>query len=151
MTAVKTLQGEKLLIKIGDGATPTETFTHDCLINTDRGIAFEADVTEILVPDCDDPSLPGWKQRLKDGLSAEISGAGRVHTASLEAWHNWFNGDIQKNVRVETNGVTGANGGGYWQGAFKLTAWSVTGPRKNLADVAVTLQSHGAVTWTDLP
>lgn len=151
MAAVKTLNGEKLLIKIGDGATPTETFTHPCLINTDRGITISADVTEILVPDCDLPDLPGWKQRLKDGMSAEISGAGRLHTPDLEAFFNWVSTDVAKNVRVETSGVSGANGGGYMAGAFKCTSLNVTGPRKNLTDVEITLMSHGVVTWVDLP
>ena len=149
MVAVKTLQGESLLIKI-ETAPGSGIYTHDCLINTDRGVTFESDVTEILVPDCDQPDLPGWKQILKDGLSAEIAGAGVMHTPSLEAWFNWFNGDISKNVRIETNGVTGANGGGYVQGAFKLTSYNWTGARKELSTVEVTLQSHGVCSWTDL-
>lgn len=148
---VATLQGENLAIKIGDGATPVEGFTKDCLINTDRGIAFSSDVTDIMVPDCDDPSLPGWKQRLKDGMSAEISGAGVLHTKSVESWFNWVSTDVAKNVRVELQGVTGANGGGYWQGAFKLTQFEVTGNRKELSNASITLQSHGVVTWVDAP
>jgi hypothetical protein len=150
MVAVKTLNGESLLIKI-ETAPGSGIFVHDCLINTDRSLSLEADVQDILVPDCDDPTLPGWKQRLKDGLSGEISGAGRMHTVSLKTWYTWFNGDAAKNVRVETNGVTGANGGGYVAGAFKLTAYSWTGTRKQLSDVEVTLQSHGPLVWVDLP
>lgn len=150
MTAVKTLNGEKLLIKIGDGGSPSETFAHDCLINTDRSVQMSADVTDIVIPDCDDPSLPGWKKRLKDGLEIQVSGSGVLHTASLETWFNWFKADTAKNVRIETNGITGANGGGYIAGAFKLTAFSWAGPRKNVATVEVTLMSDGECTWTDL-
>jgi len=39
MADVGIIEGEKLLIQIGDGAT-TEVFTHPCLINTTRGITF---------------------------------------------------------------------------------------------------------------
>lgn len=147
MTAVKTLNGEKLLVQIGDGASP-ETFAHDCLINTERGIQFSADMQEFTVPDCDDPSSPAWKDRLKDGLSATINGAGMVHTSSLETWFNWFTSNSTKNVRVKAD-AAGADGGGYWAGAFHLSNYEVTGTRKEKATVSVTLESSGTITWTD--
>lgn len=80
----------------------------------------------------------------------DISGTGLLHTASLETWFNWWKTDTAKNVRAETNGVSGANGGGYIAGAFKLKSISVSGTRKDLAQVSVNLVSHGALAWTDL-
>jgi hypothetical protein len=148
MTAVKTLAGESLLIQIGDGATPTETFTHDCLINTDRGISFSSDVTDVIVPDCDDPEAPAFKQRFIDGLSGDVSGAGILHTASVETWFNWFVSGDSKNVRVNQN-VAGALGGGYFAAAYKLASFSISGARKNLSTCEVSLVSTGAVTWVD--
>lgn len=148
MAAVKTMVGEKLLIQIGDGATPTEAFAHDCLINADRGIQMSSDQTDIVVPDCDDPSAPAWKELFKDGLSIQVSGGGVLHTSSLETFFNWFNSDDAKNVRVKFD-VTGANGGGYIAVPMKLTAFSVNGSRKNNTTVDITLVSHGVATWTD--
>lgn len=148
MTAVKTMVGEKLLIQIGDGGTPTEVFAHDCLINADRGIQFSADTTDVVVPDCDDPSAPAWKQLFKDGIQIQVSGGGVLHTTSLESWFNWMNSDTEKNVRVKFD-VTGANGGGYIAVPMKLTAFAVNGSRKNNSTVDVTLMSHGVATWTD--
>ena len=46
MTAVPRVSGSKLLVQIGDGATPTEAFAHDCLINTQRGIQFSSETNE---------------------------------------------------------------------------------------------------------
>jgi predicted secreted protein len=148
MAAVKTLNGEKLLVQIGDGASPSETFTHDCLINTERGIAFSADTQEFVVPDCLAPEDPAWKEVTKDGLSASINGAGMLHTSSVETWFNWFKSSDTKNVRVKVD-VAGADGGGYWQGAFHLTSFEITGNRKEKSTVSVTLMSNGPVTWTD--
>lgn len=147
MAAVKTLNGEKLLVQIGDGASP-ETFTHDCLINTERGIAFSADTQEFIVPDCAAPEDPAWKVIEKDGLSASISGAGMLHTSSVETWFDWFKDADTKNVRVKID-VAGADGGGYWEGAFHLTGMEITGTRKEKSTVSVTLASSGALTWTD--
>ncbi len=148
MASVKTMVGEKILIKIGDGATPTETFSHPCMINLDRGLAFSSDSTDVVVPDCDDPSAVAWKEVYKDGLSLQISGGGLLHTLSLETYFNWMTVDTSKNVQVLFN-VSAADGGGYISGAFKLTSFGISGTRKNNATVDLTLMSHGALTWTD--
>lgn len=147
MAVVKTMNGTKLLVQIGNGATP-EVFTADCLINAERGIQFSADTNEFIVPDCDAPDEPAWKETTKDGLSATITGGGMLHTSSIETWFNWFKDDATKNVRVKVD-VTGANGGGYWEGAFHLTGFEVNGERNQKAAVSVTLISSGVLTWTD--
>lgn len=148
MAQVKTMAGEKLLIQIGDGATPTEGFAHDCLINAERGLQMSSETNEFTVPDCDDPSAPAWKEMFKDGLSIQVSGGGVLNTSSVETWFNWFNSDSAKNVRVKFD-VTGANGGGYIAVPMKLTAFNINGTRKSNSTVDVTLMSHGVATWTD--
>ena len=137
MAAIKTMVGTKLLIQIGDGASPTETFAHDCLINAERGIQFSSDTSDEVVPDCDDPSAPAWKEIFKDGLQIQVSGGGKLHTTSLETWFNWFNSDTEKNVRIKFD-VT-----------MKLTAMTVNGSRNANSTVDLTLSSHGVATWTD--
>lgn len=147
MAKVKTLNGKKLLVQIGDGADP-EVFAHDCLINTDRGISFSSETTRQTVPDCDNPDSPGWSELTKDGLSATINGSGMLHTASVEDWFNWFNSDDSKNIRVMID-VPGADGGGYWAMAAKLTGFEVSGSRTEKATVSVTIESDGVATWMD--
>lgn len=146
MANVATLNGHQLLIQIGDGGGP-EVFTHDCLINTERGIQFSADGQETIIPDCADPDAPAWKDLMKDGLMAVVNGQGLLNTSSLPAWDTWFRNNATKNVRVNVN-VAGASGGGYWAGAFHLMNFEVTGTRKQKATVSVTLQSSGTVTRT---
>ncbi len=143
---VKSLRGKQLLVQIGNGADP-EVFAADCLINTDRGIQFTSDTTSETVSYCDEPDSPGWTEVTKDGLTATITGSGKLHTISVEDWHDWFVSDDAKNCRVVLNGVSAANGGGHWAGAFKLTGWEVTGPEKEKAEVSVTLVNDGPVTW----
>lgn len=147
MTAVKSMNGTKLLVQIGDGASP-EVFTHDCLINTERSVQFSSDTNQTVIPDCDNPDAPGWKETMVDGLSASVTGAGMLHTASVADWFAWFASGAPKNVRIK-NDVSAANGGGYWSGAFLLTAFEETGARNDKATVSVTLTSTGAITWTD--
>ncbi|MBA3576184.1 MAG: hypothetical protein H0W39_01010 [Sphingomonas sp.] len=146
MALVKTINGTQILVQIGNGASP-EVFVADCLINAERGIAFQSDTNEFIVPDCTNPDDPAWKETTKDGLSASISGGGMLHTSSISDWHDWFIDKDTKNVRVLLNSVTLANGGGHWAGAFHLTGFEITGNRNEKATVSVTLISSGVVTW----
>ena len=147
MAPVSTMSGTKLVVQLGDGGGP-EVFAADCMINTERGIAFSSDTNDFIVPDCDNPDDPAWKEVVKDGLSASITGSGLLHTVNTEAWFDWFKGSATKNCRVLVN-VLAAAGGGYWAGAFHLTSFEVTGTRGDKAQVSVTMVSSGAVTWTD--
>lgn len=144
MAKVKTINGTQLLVQIGNGASP-EVFAADCLINTSRGIKFNVDTKDFVVPDCADPDSPAWKEVVKDGLSATIDGAGMLDTPSVEDWYNWLIDKDTKNVRVKIN-VPGADGGLYWQGAFHLTAFDVSGDRTDKATATVTLVSSGPLT-----
>jgi len=149
MAQAKTLSGVKLGILVGDGGSP-ETFSSDCLANTgDRGIGFTSDTNDVIVPDCTNPNDPAWKQVMKDGFKAEITGSGVLPTDKNKEWFNWFNSDTGKNCRVEFTGVAGADGGGYWEGQFKLTSYNVSGSRGDLVQVEFTLESNSAITWTD--
>ena len=148
MTAVPRVTGSKLLVKIGDGASP-EVFTPDCLINTSRGIQFQTDTNEYIQPDCDNPDDPAWKSVTKDGLSATINGAGMLYTSSLKDWFTWYASDDAKNIQFAVN-VLLAAGGGCWQGAFKLTNFEITSDgNKEQSTCTVTLVSDGTVTWED--
>ena len=149
MAPDKAMNGTSLLVQIGDGATPTEAFAHDCLINTDRGIQFQSETNRQVISDCDEPDGIAWSVVNKDSLSATITGSGMLHTASIPDWAEWFDSDGGKNVRVKLNGVTLANGGGHWAGSFKLTGWEVTGARNEKATVSVTLESDSPVAWVD--
>ena len=148
MAAVPRVTGSKLLVKIGDGASP-EVFTADCLINTSCGIQFQSDTNEFVMPDCDNPDDPAWKSVTKDGLSATISGAGMLYTASVADWFDWYKGDNGKNIQFALN-VPLASGGGSWSGSFKLTQFEVTSDgNKEQSTCTVTLVSDGPVAWTD--
>jgi predicted secreted protein len=140
MAQPTTIAGTSLLIKVGDGAS-VETFAHPCLINADRGIQFSSSNNAIVVPDCADPTAPGWNQATKDGLNAVITGAGVLDNvlATIQAYDTWFRGDTSKNVRVYLGSV------GFWGGAFKLTQWGITGARGGKAEVSLTLESEGTV------
>jgi predicted secreted protein len=133
--------GTQLYIKVGNGLTP-ETFTHPCLINTKRGIKFGSNSNKIIMPDCDNPDDPAWTQVITDGLNAMVDGAGKLDAAAIPDYDAWFRGGTAKNIQVWLGTK------GYWQGAFKLTAWEINGDRNDYCDASVTIESDGEVaTW----
>lgn len=146
MAEPATLRGDQLLIKVGDGADP-EVFTHPCLINTTRGISFTTDSNTVIVPDCANPSDPAWSKVIKASMSATVTGAGTLDLASVETYFNLLKSPNAKNLQVVV-GVLADTTGGYFAGAFQLTDFEITGERGGLAEVSITLQSDGAVTFT---
>ncbi|HWA22329.1 MAG TPA: phage tail tube protein [Caulobacterales bacterium] len=147
MAQAKTVKGSQLLILVGDGGSP-ETFAHPCLINSSRGIQFSAETNSANVPDCDDPDAIQWTEVDKKSLSAGVTGAGTLNATDSETFFDWFKSADTKTVRVKKN-VTGANGGGYWEGEFHLTQYEENGNIGEKVQCSITLVSSGAITWTD--
>lgn len=141
MAEVDVFNGSKILIRIGDGATPTEAFAHPCLINSSRSVQESATTVDSVVPDCADPDAPAWTQREKDALSVTITGEGLVNKADVAAYQAWLRQAANKNVQYTVDDNT-TN----MQGAFHLTEFQVSGERKEKAQVSITLVSDGAVT-----
>lgn len=147
MAQAKAVRGTKILVKIGDGGSP-ETFTHNCSVNGARSFQLSSQTNDVNVPDCDDPDLIAWIEREKVSLGATIQGAGICNTPDVEFFFNYAKDSDPRNVRVVVD-VAGADGGGYFAGAFLCTDFQVNGDRGSKADVSITLQSSGALTWTD--
>lgn len=138
MTAVATILGTGVQIRVGDGASP-EVFTHPCLINAERAVRFQSQTNEEYIPDCDNPDLPAIKETYKTAVYASVSGSGKLNSTDLSAYLAWWNSDDAKNVRVYFGAV------GYVQMAMKLTEFEVTGNRGGRAECNITLECHGAV------
>jgi hypothetical protein len=148
MAAVTDMRGIKLLIKVEDVNSPS-AYTAYCTINAARGISFSSAVNEFNIPDCADPDLLAWVAREKVNVSCSITGAGMLNTPDTEAFFDWAKDSDTRNVRVYLDGVSTADGGGYWAGAFHCTEFAVTGDRGTRAEASITLVSDGEVTWND--
>lgn len=146
MAQPKTAAWTKMLVQVGDGAMPTETFSQPCAL-VSRGFSFSATASQSVVPDCDNPDLPAWVQRVVNELSAGISGSGVLALAAHAIFRAWFLAGISRNVRIKID-VPLADGGGSYQGAFVLTKFELTGNRADgKVNVSVSMDSDGPVTW----
>ena len=144
MAAVKHARGVKLLLKVGDGASP-EVFSTFCSINAARGISFTSTTTDFNLPDCDDPEQIAWVVREKDGLSASVTGAGVLNTPDVEGFFDWLASPDSKNCKVVVD-VPAVDGGIVFSGAFHLTDFEITGDRGGKMECSITLASDGEIT-----
>lgn len=142
MVASTTFSGSKMLVLIGDGATPTEVFTAPCGLTT-KGLNRSAETSESTTPDCTDPSLPVWTEREVVSLSWDASGAGVLASESVAMWDTWFKSGQPKNIRIEV--YSGPNAGRKYSGAALLTQFNLTGERGNKVTVDTTLSGTGAL------
>lgn len=148
MTAAKVVRGKSLLILVSDGEV-SPTFAHPCLINAARGIVFSSGTNQTRIPDCDDPELIAWLRREKTDIGATVNGAGVLNTPDTEFYFDWVTSADPIAVQVKLNGVSGANGGGYFAGNFHCTNFEISGDLGDYAQCSIGLENDGAVTWTD--
>jgi predicted secreted protein len=145
MAKPTTAKWTKLTIWLGDGAMPTEVFTSAVCGLITKGIAFSTDTGDTVVPDCTNPDLPSWVERVPRSFTTSVTGAGVMAEETLSTWRTWFLSGAAKNARIALDLVAGD---GYFAGSFILTAFELTG---NEADgkvqINITMQSDGQITW----
>lgn len=144
MAAVKHARGVKLLIKVGDGASP-EVFSTPCSINAERGITFTAGSNDADIPDCSNPDAIAWVVREKTNLSASITGSGVLDTSDVQDFYDWLKSEDPKNIKVIVD-VPSSDGGVIFTGAFHLTEFSITGNRAEKMQASISLSSSGEIT-----
>ena len=146
MAAVKHARGVKLLLKVGDGASP-EVFTAYCSINAARSLQGTAATNEFNIPDCDDPDALAWVTREKVSVSYTVNGAGILNTPDVEDFATWLASEDAKNCQIIVD-VPSADGGVIFSGAFHLTEFQITGDRGAKMECTLSLASSGEVVVT---
>ena len=144
MAQATTRRWTKLSIWPGDGASPEDFTTQVCGL-TSKGFTLSADTSDSTVPDCDDPDLPSWIERVTRSLSASVSGSGVMAEETLSFWRTWMLAGTEKNVRIVLD-LSASDG--YFEGLFILTSFELTGNEGDgKIQISVGMQSAGAITW----
>lgn len=146
MAAVNYTRGVKLVLKVGDGASP-EVFTAMCSINAERGITFNAQMRDEVIPDCADLDAVAWLSREAESLSMEFTGGGMSDKSNVKTLWDWWESGESKNCQVVLDDDTAANVI-TWEGAYKLPTFDLSGNRGEKVAGTVAVASDGAVTAT---
>jgi hypothetical protein len=137
------LPGTKLLILVGDGASP-EIFGEPCGLTT-KSFDMTASTNTTLVPDCSDPEAPAFESTDINALSGSASGNGVMAVESFATWNDWWFSAQGKNVQIKLDNAAL----GHYAGIFKLVSLKLSGTRGNKVLVDVTIKNDGAFAWVD--
>lgn len=143
MATQPNFSGRKLLIRVGNGASP-EVFSIRCSFNGDRAISFEAATTDEMDIDCDNPEAVGWMVSQVDSLSATVSGAGRVKAPDVPFFFNWFESGEPRNAEIDVD-----DGAVTFAGQLLLTNFTVNGGETGSATADMAMRFTGPVTMTE--
>lgn len=139
MAQPTTARPGKMRILLGDGASP-EVFTAPCGLTT-KALRVSKDLSDVLIPDCDDPDAPNWLARDVTSLSIEITGEGLLAAESEAVWNDATFSTESVNVKVEIEFTTGTR---TFLGKFHVTA-SPTAQAGQRVSIDVSMQSDGII------
>lgn len=146
MATQPNFSGRRLIIRVGDGASP-EVFSLFCTFNGDRAIQFDSSSTDETDIDCDNPTAVAWTVTQVDSLSATVSGGGRVKAVDVPEFFTWWRSGEARNAQVEIE----ATGGVMFEGQLLLLSWNVNGGETGSATADMTMKFTGPVTMDETP
>ncbi|NBC37364.1 hypothetical protein GTZ99_12465 [Novosphingobium sp. FSY-8] len=136
------------VLKIGDGGSPSETFTISCG-KADVNINVSADSSDHYVRDCAKPgAVPARKVRFS-GKKLDVTASGLTNADTYADEIDLVGTKV--NVKVEYCAENGTDGGvllGTLACKMGITALNITGPRDGNSSCEITLVSDGAWTYT---
>ena len=142
------VEADFALIKIGDGATPTEAFTVLCGIR-DVNVNRVANTADRFVRDCAKPGEVPVRKIRTTGKQLDVTGSGLIDKAHIEKFEDALG--VATNYKIELYIADGTDAGelmGTFAGAFVMTAANISAPQGADSSAEVSLANHGAWTWT---
>ncbi len=138
MVAPVTARFGKFRVLIGDGADPI-VYTAPCGF-TSKSLTLTKDLTDVNLPDCDDPDAVAWVGRDASSLSASVSGEGVMASQSIETWLDaWENVEsVPVKIEVEFPDKTVT-----WTGYMHVATFTAGAEQGGRATANVELQSDG--------
>lgn len=148
MARPTTFVGSSVAIYLESSTTPGE-FNRPCGLNS-HSATFTKNLTEVMVPDCDDPELPAWVARGVESLDFSANGSGILAAEALDDWWGAFNTTESVLARIYVGKATDTANGRYWQGMVHVNSFEITGERGNRAQASVSVVSDGELTYHEV-
>jgi hypothetical protein len=140
-------QTTRLIIQLGDGATPTESFAHTCGANT-FGVSLTNNLGENVVLDCDNPlDVPAAIVRHLESQDTSATISGMVTTEAWPTWRAWADGGTEKNIKLFLD-ESAADNGGFWTLPAFLQQLELSKENSGKVSFSATLSGAGKRTWT---
>ena len=132
--------GTKVLLKVGDGGTPTENFA---VLAGQQDTEMQGSTT---TDDVTDKDQQGWGSTLNVLRQITVTTSGKAKWPDLTgldalrvAWET--GADVNCEIVLNT-------GGAKYAGAFTVTAWNVSGGHTGATAYNITIENNGVPTYT---
>lgn len=140
-------QTTRLIVQIGNGATPTEVFAHTCGANS-YTMNLTNNLGENTVIDCDDPlDAPASIVRHLESQDTSVTIAGMVTTQAWPTWRQWADDGSTKNIKLLLDEAAVDNGG-FWVVPAMLASLELTKEGSGKATFTATITGNGSRVWT---
>lgn len=141
-------QTTRLIIQLGNGATPTEVFAHTCGANS-FGVTLTNNLGENTVLDCTDPlDVPGVIVRHLESQDTSATISGMVTTEAWPTWREWADNGAEKNIKIFLD-ESAANNGGHWILPAYLQSLELGKENSGKVTFSATISGAGQRVWTD--
>lgn len=136
----------KFTVKLGDSATPV-VYTAPCGF-TSKSLILTKNLTEVNLPDCDDPDAVAWIGRDAASLSAEVTGQGVAAAESvptwLAAWENVESVPVKIELVFPAKTIT-------WTGFMQVSVLTIGAQQGGRVTLDVTMSSDGELVRVETP
>lgn len=134
--------GRSLLIKIGDGGSPSETFTNLCGFRA-RSFNLSANPVDTTVPDCATPSNAVQRTTVPGIVNREFSGSGLFDSDAASAV---LMGHV--NAATVFNAQVIVPGYGTYEGSWMCSNFEFSGEMEGNMEFTATFMAADALTFT---
>ncbi len=139
-----TARAGKFRVLLGDSADPI-VYAAPCGF-TSKSLSLGKSLSEVLIPDCDDPDAPLATGRDVESTTASISGEGVAAASSLPVWLDAYDSTESVPVKVEIEYSTGIV---TWTGLMHVESLELGAEQGGRVSLNVSMQSDGQLTRTD--
>lgn len=135
-------KGRLLLIRIGDGQTPTEAFANLCGLKT-RSFNMSANEVDTTIPDCTNPGGPVQKTSEPGISSRTFTGSGKFVSGATQKI-------LMDHVRATTvfNAQVVVPGDGEYEGPWMVSNFELSGEDEGTMDFSATFSAAGPLEFT---
>lgn len=146
MAKPKTVRFGKFVVMLGTFVA-SPVYSAPCGF-TSKSLALSKDLTDILLPDCDEPDAASWVGRDVASMSAAVTGEGVLAEESVKKWLEAYESIEPVPVKIvltlSTETIT-------WTGAMHIANLTIDGENGGRCNLNVDMQSDGELVKTIAP
>lgn len=134
----------KFRVLLGNTADPI-VYSAPCGF-TSKTLTLGKSLSEVSLPDCDDPDAPVVLGRDVENITASVSGEGVLAASAVPAWLDAYESTESVPVKIEIEFSTGTV---TWTGAMHIESLEISAEQAGRVSLNVSMQSDGALVRTD--